>query len=816
VTVVDLGDPLATALWLAGRGWYLHPLDHPSLPVCAGVRTSGHVPTGCVERGKHPAAPHWTQAATTDEAQIRQWFCGEPRNIGIACGPSRLLVVDEDAQEEFARYADSINETIPTTFTVRTGKGFHYYFEAPAGLALGNGEGAFASFAINIRGQGGYVVAPGSLHASGARYDAQDITATVLGAPGWVVDAIKPHNRKTTYHHETLDQGGVSSSGPIPHGRRDSTMYSYACRLRQSGLSLAEAMPVMHQRWQDVVQPPEAPDDYPWSSAMEKLHRAYATYPPGRDLPLDGGATILSDFDAVRPIPLRLPRVRRAFPTGALPTSVAAMVEAVAEFTQTPADLPGTVALAVLAACAGGRAVVEVRPGWREPVNLFVVVAMPPGSRKSPVFATMTAPLLDVELELTESAKDTILEAKTTRAIAEKRAKASMSQAGDSHGAEGARLQREAVKAALEAESIVVPTMPRLLADNITPEAVASLLAEQGGRIAILSAEGGIFDIVAGRYSGGIPDMDVWLKGHAGDPLRIDRKGREPERILSPALTVGLAVQPKVLTTIGKNAAFAGRGLLARFLYSLPANNVGSRRVGSPSVPAEATDAYAAAIHDLGMAMQAWHDPAVLTLTPGADELCLDLERQVEPRLGPDGDLYPMADWGSKLTGATIRMAALIHLANDPSLGWQTSITEDELQAAAQLADYFTDHAKVAFDLMGADQGLDDAEYVLDHLKRRGLPEFTVRNLFTDLPRGRFGKVKEFGPTLDLLEAHDWIRRLPDPPITRAGRPSSPTYVAHPELFVAEPAQSAELVKGPRPDVDLAAGIADSADTAAQ
>ena len=80
-----------------------------------------------------------------------------------------------------------------------------------------------------------------------------------------------------------------------------------------------------------------------------------------------------------------------------------------------------------------------------------------------------------------------------------------------------------------------------------------------------------------------------------------------------------------------------------------------------------------------------------------------------------------MADWGSKLIGATFRMAALIHLANEPLPGLQTPITQAELRAAAELADYFTDHATVAYGLMGADRGLDDAEYVLDHLRKRGL-----------------------------------------------------------------------------------------------
>jgi hypothetical protein len=80
-----------------------------------------------------------------------------------------------------------------------------------------------------------------------------------------------------------------------------------------------------------------------------------------------------------------------------------------------------------------------------------------------------------------------------------------------------------AADAALDAENTHVPALPRLVADDVTPEAAASLLAEQGGRLAVLSAEGGIFATMAGRYSGGVPSLEVFLKGHAGDLLRVDR-----------------------------------------------------------------------------------------------------------------------------------------------------------------------------------------------------------------------------------------------------------------------------------------------------
>src|SRR6266568_7621332 len=103
------------------------------------------------------------------------------------------------------------------------------------------------------------------------------------------------------------------------------------------------------------------------------------------------------------PVPLSARRLLPPFPIDALPGWVADMVAAVAEATQTPPDLAGCLALACLATAAGGRVVVEVRPGWREPVNLFTVVALPPGSRKSAVFAAMTAPLLAAERALQEN-----------------------------------------------------------------------------------------------------------------------------------------------------------------------------------------------------------------------------------------------------------------------------------------------------------------------------------------------------------------------------------------------------------------------------
>jgi replicative DNA helicase len=100
-------------------------------------------------------------------------------------------------------------------------------------------------------------------------------------------------------------------------------------------------------------------------------------------------------------------------------------------FTQTPADLGATVLLAVLSAAAGGRAVVEVRGSWREPVNLYAVAAMPSGARKSAVFAELTSPLMETEHALAEKTRPVILESETQRRIAQRDAeRAAMAATG--------------------------------------------------------------------------------------------------------------------------------------------------------------------------------------------------------------------------------------------------------------------------------------------------------------------------------------------------------------------------------------------------
>jgi replicative DNA helicase len=493
------------------------------------------------------------------------------------------------------------------------------------------------------------------------------------------------------------------------------------------------------------------------------------------------------------PIPFGVAGDVPAFPVEVLPGWLGEYVAAVATATQTPPDLAGMLGLAVLATVAAGAVEVEPRPGWREPLCLFVAVGMDAGARKSSVFTALTRPVAEFEREQAAAALPSITETATLRRIADQAAAQAEAAAGKAPDSQQEEARAEAIARVAEAANLVVPPLPRWLVDDATPEALAGLLATYG-RIALLSAEGDVFDQMAGRYNQGAgPNLGVYLKGHAGDLFKVDRRGRPPEYVERPCLTIGLAVQPEVLRGLAGRPGFGGRGLLARFLYSLPTSLVGRRQPGAPPVPPAVADCYTFELHALAASLTtpAGDDgPALLTLDQQAANLLLAFERDLEPRLAAgSGDLAHLAGWAAKLAGATCRLAALLHLARHLRDGWARPIGAGSFAGAVRLAGYLVEHARAVFDLMGADPRLDDARWLLDWINRTGQGQFSRRDAH-QAARGRFRKASDLEPALALLEEHGWVRRVDaDPAGPKGGRPASPRFLVNPLHPSTEPSQ---------------------------
>ena len=323
------------------------------------------------------------------------------------------------------------------------------------------------------------------------------------------------------------------------------------------------------------------------------------------------------------------------------------------------------------------------------------------------------------------------------------------------------------------------------MTDDVTPESCISLLATHGGRLAVLSAEGDVFATLTGTRYSAAPNLGVFLKGHAGDKLQVDRKGRESESIDRPALTLGVTTQPGTLQGLAAQPGFRDRGVLARILYSLPVNTVGTRNNQADSVPEPFETTYRDALRTLVLLLADNDTPHHLDLTPDARQILLDFQDWLEPRLHPQtGQLAPITDWASKLAGAVVRLAALLHLAHTFTTGYATPITADTMHAAERLGRYYLDHALAVYDLMGRSHpDLDDARELLAWITNHGHHTFTRRDALRALQgRTRFTTAADLDPALNVLTDHGHIRLKTSDAKPGRGRPSV-TYEVHPQAL---------------------------------
>ncbi|HEY8599030.1 MAG TPA: DUF3987 domain-containing protein, partial [Thermomicrobiales bacterium] len=393
------------------------------------------------------------------------------------------------------------------------------------------------------------------------------------------------------------------------------------------------------------------------------------------------------------------------FPTAMLPDWLRDFVEAEATATQTPPDLAAMLSLAAVATAVAKKAQIVVKDGYSEPLNLFTVTALPPANRKSAVFADVTAPLVAWEESETKRLRAEVDEAQTRRRMKEAQAQHAEALLVKAKPGDAAITEEDVFRLRRELAALPpVPVLPRLIADDATPEKVASLLAEQGGRLAVLSPEGDVFEVMAGRYSNGTPNIGVYLKGHAGDEIRVDRQGRPSEFVKNPALTFGLTVQPEVLRGLAEKPGFRGRGLLGRFLYAVPESLVGRRNTDAPAMPATVRETYARKLTRLlslpcGATAETTPAPHLLTLEPQARVFMGWLARHIERELGEFGELGVMPDWGGKLLGAVARIAGLLHMAEhaETQAPWDIPVASHTVEDAWCIGEYLTHHARAAF-----------------------------------------------------------------------------------------------------------------------
>lgn len=447
------------------------------------------------------------------------------------------------------------------------------------------------------------------------------------------------------------------------------------------------------------------------------------------------------------------------FPTESLPGPLTAFVECLADSTQTPEEMAGILSLGILATAFQSKYEVEITSDWREPLCLYTVAIAPPGERKSAVISALTKPVYEYEAEQREFEAAEIAQNQTERALLEKALQAAQMNATKKK-ANFEACKAEALELAAQLAQFKDRHPFRLLVDDTTPEKLVDIMDAQGGCITVASAEGGLFDSLSGRYDKAA-NFDVYLKGHAGDPVTVDRIGRKPNHIPNPRLTMMLTIQPDVLHGLMDNATFRGRGLCGRFLYAMCKSKVGRREISPEPVPDTVKAEYRRFIRHI----LADNGRGVIRLSPEADRVRKDYAAYIEQKLGNEWEC--MRDWGGKLVGATVRIAALMHAAEVQGNPADIPISPEVMEGAVKIAEFLGVHAMAAYQIMGADENMEDARYLWRRIESTGKDQLT-KNEVIQLTRGKFQKAEDMEPALQTLADMGYIRRETQ---KTAGRP---------------------------------------------
>ena len=577
-----------------------------------------------------------------------------------------------------------------------------------------------------------------------------------------------------------------AGENPILEGGRNQHLTSLAGSMRRRGMAETAILAALFEENQIRCNPP-LPD-----KELKTIARSVGRYTPAvSDYPMplppdffswgDRGSPDRQETPTEWPDPI-IPGMATVpdIPADLLPRWVGDMAGAVAKNTKTPPAMAVMLALSVLATVLQRR--FEVAPkgieeGYTEPLALWVLTAMPPGANKTAVLNALKRPLDRWEKLTRDRMRRDVARVFSEREVATKRIESLKIQAAKAKTAD----EREKLRAEIQQEMEDMPAElipPQLITTSITAEKLEQLLVDHHERMAILSDEGGIFQTMSGQYTGGVANIDVYLKSHSGSSLHVNRAKRNAH-LERPALSFGLAIQPGIMAESAKTKRFVDSGLLARFLYAIPKSNVGKRDVRERyAIPGAVTAAWEGNIQSLLDSMDLpIGAPRVIPFDDDAMEHWLEFSQKVENQQGDGAKYEHLTEWTSKLPGAVARMAGLLHLAIHGVHA--TNISLDSVERAVMLGRLLTKHADAAFARMGATKVEGDALHVYRWIKARDLAEFTRREIQTAL-RGRFGTVEPLLAALKQLAEQYVIS--PEIKTRTGGRPSA-YYQVNPKLL---------------------------------
>lgn len=275
---------LAAALLYASIGWRVMPLHSPAINAGAIGCSCGR--DDCPSPAKHPRTERGLKDATSDEATIRDWWRRWPgANVGVVTGAdSGIVVLDVDAGsggiESLAELQGEHGDIAETVEAVTGGGGLHLIFRHPGRAHKISNSAKRVGPGLDVRGDGGYIVAAPSGHMSGRAYgwNASPESLSPIAIPEWLlarmIEPVQPASAQDRPRSDSGQHWLGKALAKAGVGSRNETGLWLACQLRDSGMPESEATGYLRDY---AARCPRSDEAYTEREALQSLASAYRT-----------------------------------------------------------------------------------------------------------------------------------------------------------------------------------------------------------------------------------------------------------------------------------------------------------------------------------------------------------------------------------------------------------------------------------------------------------------------------------------------------------------------------------------------------------
>ncbi len=659
--------------------------------------------------GKRPLTCNGFKDASHSSEQVEQWWEQSPAaNIGLPTGTGNgIVVVDVDVKDgkagkESLRALQKGCGAFQTLAIQTPTGGYHFYFsshdpEIGNRTAMRNG--------IDIRGNGGYVVAPSSV-IDGNAYRVivdEEIAPLPVSLSEEIKGVVVDQSIKQSSYPDL-----VTALNGVGAGQRNDCLFKLAARYRGKGLDYQEAKTLVCEAAANCTPPMEE------GEALQCLRSAYGRYQAG-----DQWQSPQSFTESVEPL---------LYPLDALPTIIRNAVEEVQQFTKAPLVMVASSALGALSMV--GQAHIDIKRSSRlkGPSSLFVMTIADSGERKSTVDGLFVQPIIEYEQQQAEAAKPDLDAYRADVGLWESKRKGLLLKVQQNSKSGKSSPELEHQLTVLESTKPEHPRIPKILMGDETPENLAWTLAKQWPSGAVTSSEAGIVLGAHGMNSDSImrnlSQLNVLWDG---GKLSIGRRTSESFEVTGVRLTVALQVQePTLRAFFEKSGALArGTGFLARFLIAWPQSTMGTRFYEEPPDHCPALTAFNQRMREVlnqspPMDEAGRLEPILLSLSPEAKELWVRFHDRVEAELTEGGEFELIRDVAAKAADNAARLAALFQLIESEI----SQVSAENFESSSQIVSWHLNESRRFFGELVLPAVIADAvklqDWLLAYCKRDG------------------------------------------------------------------------------------------------